>query len=126
MSCWCFKLAMMSTVTQWRFINIINQVSMTTPEACFLNFMATLLFITKWILYSYLFSVTSIVYWMFLLSQAWPKALQSRCPADCLSLFTDISFCFGSPGCSLYLLFFPLSTRHFPKKLYFPVVPLAS
>lgn len=56
---------MLSTVTQWRVINVINHVSVTTPEVLSLNFMGISLFITKQILYSYLFSrlssVTSII-----------------------------------------------------------------
>lgn len=56
---------MVSTVTQWRVINVIYHVSVTTPEVLSLNFMGTSLFITKQILYSYLFSrlfsVTSII-----------------------------------------------------------------
>lgn len=128
--CWHFKLAMVSTATQRRFI---NQVSMTTPEILFLKFMAISPSTAKQVLYSCLFSRLSsairVVYCMTFFSQAWPVALQSPCLSDCLPLFSEHVFFFGSPWCSLYLAFYKnLSPdrRHFSKKCCFPVVPLGS
>lgn len=127
MSCWYFKLAVLSTVTQQRFI---NQVSMTTPEFLSLKFMATSPFTAKQILYFCLFSTlssaTSIIYCVVLFFRLDPWWLCSFCVLLSVShYFQNVVFFFVSLQCTFYLNLSP-DMRHFPKKCYFPVVPLGS